>query len=246
MMQRSYGRGRYGAVLASLALFTGLLASQGNAFVPPIGSNNVLRSAGRIGDGGFTVKSPRSMNVGNTAGASGKKHRHGDHLLTMKMWGDEGDIVGQDRIKSCIPYLLPLADGHHFGKYIFLNFPALRAVDEVTIAPLAHFLDSVPFLSLIVFLVLSLGTRNSDMARGVRFNAQQAILVDIALIFPELIGSGMDGVAMPTVLMASASNFVWYFMTACVGYSVVNNLRGKKPDQIPFISNAAEMAVGPF
>jgi len=178
--------------------------------------------------------------------ASRNGSRSGNDLMTMRMWGDDGEIVGQDRIKACIPYLLPLADGDHFGRYIYLNFPVLKAIDEVTIGPIAHFLESVPFLSLIIFLVLSLGTRNSDMARGVRFSAQQAILIDIALIFPELIGSAFDGQPMPTVLMASASNFVWYFMVTCVLYSVVSNLQGKKPDQIPFISNAAEMAVGPF
>jgi len=210
-----------------------------SAFVPSI---KVIHSS-NVKCGGLSHRSDSL--VPRVDGVVGRRDGTSD-LTRLRVWGDDGEIVGQDRIKACIPYLLPMIDGDHFGRYIYLNFPVLKAIDDVTIAPLANIVHSVPFLSLILFLILSLGTRSSDMARGVKFNAQQAVLIDVALIFPELIGGAFEGQRMPTLLMASASNFVWYFYITCILYSVVSNLRGKKPDQIPWISNAAEMSVGPY
>lgn len=166
---------------------------------------------------------------------------------SLQMWGGNDDeIEGQDRIKSCIPYLLPLIDGDHFARYINMRFPPLAAIDSITIAPLAHIVESVPFLSLILFLVLSLGTRGANLSRPIRFNAQQAVLIDVALVFPELIGSAFEGQRQFQPLMEPSSNFIFYcYMGACL-YSISSNLRGKTPDGIPFISNAAQQATGPF
>jgi len=164
----------------------------------------------------------------------------------LNMWSNDDEIQGQDRIKACIPYLLPLVDGHHFAKYINLRFPPLAAIDSITIAPLADLVESVPFLSLILFLVLSLGTRGANLSRPVKFNAQQAVLIDVALVFPELFGAAFEGQRAFVPLMEPASNFVFYFYMGCVIYSVSSNLQGKTPNQIPFISNAANMATGPY
>ena len=124
--------------------------------------------------------------------------------------------------------------------------PPLAAIDSITIAPLAHIVESVPFLSLILFLVLSLGTRGANLSRPIRFNAQQAVLIDVALVFPELIGSAFEGQRQFQPLMEPSSNFIFYcYMGACL-YSITSNLRGKTPDGIPFISNAAQQATGPF
>ena len=165
----------------------------------------------------------------------------------MGFFDENSDLEGQDRIKACIPYALPLIDGDHFGRYFYSHVPPLRVVDDILISPLAHLVDSVPFLSLILFLILSLGTRQATfLSRGVRFNAQQAVLIDVALIFPELLASGLKDQRMPQLLVESSSNFVFYFVMTSILYSCVSNLRGKKPDSIPWISNAADMAAGPF
>ena len=105
----------------------------------------------------------------------------------------------------------------------------------------------MPLLGLIVFVALTIGTRgNTDMSRGVRFSAQQAALIDVALVFPELIGSAFEGEDMPRYLVEPCMNFVWYVYMSMVLYSIYKNLRGKKPDQIPWVSGYAEMMVGPF
>jgi Chloroplast import apparatus Tic20-like len=165
----------------------------------------------------------------------------------LGMWSQDDEIEGSDRIKACIPYLLPLIDGDHFGQYIYQRFPVLGMIDDVTIGPLAEWGHNIPFLSLGLFIALTLGTRfNSSMSRNLRFSAQQAALIDVALLFPELIASGFAEDPVPRYIVEPCCNFVWYAYMSAVLYCIISNIRGKKPDQIPYLSNSAELMVGPF
>jgi hypothetical protein len=165
-----------------------------------------------------------------------------------KNFDDEGDIRGPDRIKSCIPYLLPLIDGDSFGKYIYERIPPLGTLDYVLLRPLVECIQAVPFLGILLFITFALGPRLTGQSREVRFNAQQAVLIDVALIFPTLIGEAVRSADanLPRTIMEPSSNFVWYAYVSMVIYCIASNLNGKKPDQIPFISNYAEIAIGPF
>lgn len=164
------------------------------------------------------------------------------------MWSGEDDLQGTDRIKSCIPYVLPLVDGDHFGMYIYERIPPLGVLDDILIQPLVRLFENVPFLGIILFVALTLGTRgNTSMSRGVRFSAQQAAMIDVALVFPELIANSFENEPdLPRYIAEPCSNFVYYAYMTAVIYSIVSNLRGKKPNQIPFISAFSELAVGPF
>jgi Chloroplast import apparatus Tic20-like len=163
------------------------------------------------------------------------------------MWSQDDEIRGPDRIKACVPYMLPLIDGDHFGRFIYARIPPLGALDEFTIGPLAELAHNVPFLTVALFIALTLGTRfNSDMSRNLRFSAQQAALIDVALLFPELISSGFQEDPLPRYITEPCSNFVWYAYMSVIAYCFYSNLRGKRPDQIPFISNVANVMVGPF
>ena len=164
----------------------------------------------------------------------------------LQTWSND-DLEGPDRIKACIPYVLPLLDGDFFGKYIYQRIPPLDTLDQLLLAPLVTILQSFPFISLVLFCLLSIGTRNVDgMSRNVRFNAQQAVLIDIALILPTIIAEGLEDVEVPRIWAEMGSNFVWYFYMSCIIYSVTMNLRGRKPSGLPFLSDAAEIMTGPF
>ena len=163
------------------------------------------------------------------------------------MWSQNDDLVGSDKVKACIPYMLPLIDGDHFGRYIYGRIPPLGFLNELTVGPLAHINQSIPFLGLALFVALTLGTRfNFDIPRNVRFNAQQAALIDLALIFPELIASSFAEDPLPRYIAEPCTNFVFYAYTSMVMYCVYSNLQGKRPDQLPYISPAADLLTGPF
>ena len=107
--------------------------------------------------------------------------------------------------------------------------------------------DRIPFAPVILFAMLTVGTRfNTNMNRNVRFSAQQAALLDIALIFPELFGNGPSEGDLPRYILEPCNTFVWYTYMAAIVYSVYCNLNGKKPDQIPYISAFSDLMVGPF
>ncbi|KAL9191074.1 hypothetical protein ACHAXT_000780 [Thalassiosira profunda] len=229
---------------------------------PPIGSERHLRSRcaaalfDKRDDGGGQLRSrctatalfdkrddggdERPVNDRDIFGEPKDKKR--------KVNEDEGDIRGPDRIKSCIPYILPLIDGDNFGKYIYERIPPLGTLDYVLLRPLVDLFLAVPFLSIICFMIFALGPQLSGQSREVRFNAQQAVLIDVALILPQLIGEAVAeaDAKLPRSIMEPSSNFVWYAYVSLVVYCVASNLRGKIPNEIPFISSAANYAIGPF
>ena len=154
---------------------------------------------------------------------------------------------GVDRVKACVPYILPIIDGDHFGKFFYESLPPLGLVHDTLLGGLVNLWEVFPFSGLVLFIALTLGTRgNTEMNRNVRFSAQQAALIDVSLIIPELVGSAVDGVDMPRQLMASCSNLAYYYILGVVGYCIAENLKGKKPNKIPYISDYSEMMVGPF
>ncbi|KAL7562336.1 hypothetical protein ACA910_016399 [Epithemia clementina (nom. ined.)] len=165
------------------------------------------------------------------------------------MWSKDDDEISGfgNRVKCCFPYLLPLLDGDHFGRFIYERIPPLGLANELLLGPLVQINNHVPFFGLAFFLALTLGTRfNFDMDRNIRYNAQLAALIDIALILPELIASGFEEGDVPRFITEPCSNFVWYAYTTAVVYCMYSNLRGKKPSGIPYLSQSAEWMVGPF
>jgi len=174
--------------------------------------------------------------------------RRNADVVQLNMWNkDDGNIDGIDRVYACIPYLLPLLDGDHFGRYVYNRIPALGYADAILLRPIENVYEQIPYASLIFFFALTLGSRNlTNISNGVRFNAQQAALIDIILVFPELFGALTGGMNIPRYVMEPSSTFVYYTYMACIIYSFVSNLKGEKPNKIPFISQAAEANTGMF
>jgi hypothetical protein len=169
--------------------------------------------------------------------------------MGKRLWDpNDGDLVGADRIKACVPYLLPLIDGDQFGSYIYYSrFPLLGEINDFVMGPLVALQHKIPFFGVGIFILLTLGTRfNTGIHRNVRFSAQQAALIDVALIVPQLVAQGFVDEPLPRYVAEPCANFVWYAYMSTVVYCVASNLLGKKPDQVPFISPSAEVMVGPF
>ena len=64
-----------------------------------------------------------------------------------------------------------------------MQFPAFTAV-LLPFDPLIKFYFGIPFAGLIVFFAVYLGiVNNQSLSRYVRFNAMQAVLLDILLVY---------------------------------------------------------------
>jgi uncharacterized membrane protein len=150
-----------------------------------------------------------------------------------------------DRVVSAMPYLLPLFDGLRYGKFLFLQFPTLAYV-LAPFDPLIRVYFSVPFAGLIAFFAVYLGIINSpNFSRYVRYNAMQAVLLDVVLILPGLIESvlklrPMGGPGLQ--LYITAYNTIFIFVFACVAYGVASCMAGRTA-KLPIVGDAADAQI---
>jgi len=167
--------------------------------------------------------------------------------LRMRNGNNNNDNMSvTDRALSCLPYLLPLVDGDRYGRVLFALVPTLGAIDSILLGPFNALFAAIPFLQLICFFGFTILARNPEISRPVRFNLQQAVILDIALFFPSLLGQVMSSLpfALPRFLVEGGSNFIFLALLAAVGYSVVSNVSGKVPNGIPVVSDAVETQIG--
>jgi hypothetical protein len=84
-------------------------------------------------------------------------------LVRLQMWSNSDDIEGNDRIKSCVRYLLPLLDGDHFGIYIYDRIPPLGWLGRLFRSnPFKISTKPSPLAPILFFLALTLGTREYE------------------------------------------------------------------------------------
>ncbi|HLO52317.1 MAG TPA: Tic20 family protein [Kamptonema sp.] len=153
-----------------------------------------------------------------------------------------GSTTVPDRIFACLPYLLPLVDGLQFGQFLFQQFPALRLF-FVPLVPVLQLYSSVPFASLIIFFGLYLGVvRNENINHFIRFNAMQAILLDIILVLCALILPILAGGVQVKFVIETLFNMVFLGVLAAFVYAVVQSLLGRYAE-IPPLSDAVYMQV---
>ncbi|MBD2312996.1 hypothetical protein H6G20_15090 [Desertifilum sp. FACHB-1129] len=150
-----------------------------------------------------------------------------------------GSTTVLDRIFACLPYLLPLIDALMFGRFLLMQFPVLQLL-FVPLLPLIQLYTSVPFISLIVFFALFLAVvRNPNINHFIRFNAMQAILLDIVLILCNLVFQYILGPALQVgILLETLSNTIFLAIVVAFVYAVVQSLMGRYAE-IPTISDAA-------
>ena len=153
-----------------------------------------------------------------------------------------GSTTVPDRIFACLPYLLPLVDGLMFGRYLFAQFPVL-GLFFVPLAPLVQLYSTVPFAGMIIFFALYLGVvRNENINHFIRFNAMQAILLDIVLILCGLILPILARGVQVQFIVQTLFNMVFLGVVAAFVYAVAQSLLGRYAE-IPPLSDAVYMQV---
>ncbi|MGB3264897.1 MAG: Tic20 family protein [Microcoleus sp.] len=152
-----------------------------------------------------------------------------------------GSTTVPDRIFACLPYLLPLMDGLGFGRFLFAQFPVLQLL-LIPLAPLMQ-IYRLPFASLIIFFALYLGVvRNENISHFIRFNAMQAILLDIVLMLCGLILPIFSRGLQVAFIAETLFNMVFLGALAAFVYAVVQSALGRYAE-IPPLSDAVYMQV---
>jgi len=153
-----------------------------------------------------------------------------------------GSTTVPDRIFACLPYLLPLIDGLQFGQFLFEQFPVLNLL-IVPLLPVLQIYNTVPFAGLIIFFALYLGVvRNENINHFIRFNAMQAILLDIILVLCGLILAILASGIQVQFVIQTLFNMVFLGVVAAFVYAVFQSLLGRYAE-IPPLSDAVYMQV---
>eukprot|EP00904_Undaria_pinnatifida_P012314 jgi/Undpi1/8212/HiC_scaffold_25.g10682.m1 len=152
---------------------------------------------------------------------------------------NDGAATAADKALSALPYLLPLIDGISYAGHLFGAFPEQTTwAQPLAVVLLA--LRSVPFATLVGFFSLSALSSNPQVNKLVRFNMQQAINLDIALIVPGVLGllasASLGQDAYKLVPLAEAgSDVVFVALLAAVAYSVLTSSTGSFPNKLPLL-----------
>ena len=138
------------------------------------------------------------------------------------------------RLSSVIFYTLPLKASLPFGYYLFYKFSFLKVLLYLTF-PVAIIERSLPFGGVLFFLILYAGVvRNPNVPYFVRYNACQALLLDIALIIITYL--------LRILPVAEFGLIVFVFTLSIFLFSIFQCINGNEPE-IPFISNSVRMQI---
>jgi len=138
------------------------------------------------------------------------------------------------RLSSVFLYTLPLKASIPFGYYLFYKYSFLKILLLLTF-PIAIVEQSLPFGSFLLFIILFAGlVRNPKVPYFIRFNACQALLIDIALIIVSYLLR-----IFPIIELGS----IIFIFTLCIFiYSIVQCIYGVEPE-IPLITKSVRMQI---
>ncbi|PIA25598.1 hypothetical protein AQUCO_11000017v1 [Aquilegia coerulea] len=156
---------------------------------------------------------------------------------------NKNNIDLPDRIISAVCYFYPFFDGIQYGKYVINQFTPIQVLLQPLIPSIRVF-KSFPFNGFLVFLTLYFViVRNRNFSRYVRFNTMQAIVLDVLLIFPDLIERSFnpkEGVGLDFLM--SLDSTVFLFLLVSLIYGSTSCALGQIP-RLPIVAEAAERQV---
>ncbi|XP_060209087.1 protein TIC 20-v, chloroplastic [Lycium barbarum] len=170
-----------------------------------------------------------------------RKFKRPTILAQSKNNNDSAD--GPDRLISAITYFYPFFDGIQYGKYVITQFAPIQTLIQ-PLVPAIRVFKSFPLNGLLVFFTLYfIVVRNQNFSRYVRFNTMQAIVLDVLLIFPDLLERSFnpkDGLGLD--LMMSFDSTVFLFLLVSLVYGSSSCLLGQLP-RLPIVAEAADRQV---
>ncbi|AFZ25363.1 Chloroplast import component protein (Tic20) [Cylindrospermum stagnale PCC 7417] len=154
-----------------------------------------------------------------------------------------GSTTVSDRLFACLPYLLPLIDGLVFGSILLAQFPPLQLL-FLPLLPVKAIYDSIGQIGqlLAFFALFLLVVRNEKISHFIRFNAMQAILLDIIIFLCSILLKILVPIPGAGFAIETVANTIFLGVVASVVYSVIQSLSGRYAE-IPAISDAVHMQV---
>ena len=139
------------------------------------------------------------------------------------------------RLSSSFLYILPLKSSIPFGAYLFYKYPFLKVLEDLTY-PVEIIENSLPLWGgLLLFLILYAGlVRNPQVPYFIRYNACQALLIDIALMIISYL--------FQIFPLDELGAIVFLFILCIFIYSFIQCIYGIEPE-IPFISKSVRMQI---
>nr|GEZ14001.1 protein TIC 20-II, chloroplastic [Tanacetum cinerariifolium] len=146
-----------------------------------------------------------------------------------------------DRLISSAAYFFPFFNGLQYGRYLFAQYPRTLGLILEPLLPLLSFYRSVPYASYLAFLLLYIGVvRNNNLSRYARFNAMQAVVLDVLLVLPMLVqrifNPGPHGISGKIVMFSH--NVIFVVVCLCFVYTVGFSVLGRTP-KLPIVGDAA-------
>lgn len=151
----------------------------------------------------------------------------------------------RDRLIAAVPYMLPLFESLRYGKFFFQQFPISYSI-LAPLAPLIQLFQSVPFAPMIAFFAIYLGiVKNVSFSWFVRFNAFQAIMLDVCLILPSVVESIFRAprYGFGLTIYQCLYTTVFLYVAGCFFYAVLSCVAGRAPMIKPLIGEAAAQQV---
>ena len=145
------------------------------------------------------------------------------------------------RLSSAFLYTLPLEASIPFGKFLFYKYSFLNIL-KIIVFPVAIIEQSLPIGGLLFFLILFAGlVRNPNVPYFVRYNACQALLLDISLIIISYLLRILSISSLGTIISMLGA-IIFIFILCIFIYSISQCIYGVEPE-IPLISKSARMQI---
>lgn len=159
-------------------------------------------------------------------------------------WSSRGQPEIFDRCVAAVTYLLPFMNAFVYVRFLYHQQPLVRQCLQPLLPALSAY-NAIPFASFLGFFALYLGiVNNQKMSRFLRFNAMQALLLDIGLILPRLIETVISppSSGWGAQLYANSQSFIWIWIASWVVYGMANSLMGQY-GRIPFVADAVDQQI---
>ena len=144
-----------------------------------------------------------------------------------------------EKILSVLPFIFPLLDSLVYGRFLLEPIGDNSLVTGL--AAIYAVYRSIPLSSFISVYTLNRLSEIPSINRQVRFNMQQGVYLEFALVIPGVLSvlshlaSTKLGVSLPITIQELGSDAVFLGTMAAIAYSTASSLLGKTPD-IPIFS----------